>query len=279
MADKEPKREIILSIDEALYYGLWYEPQGKPIRVTPRFSPPPEKGLQPEVIPLDAAIWAEPVYLQPTDRERKIYPSIVDNPMKFLRATNSAALGPNSYLFAGEIVASDKYVMFVKDREKGKKLRDRWTMTFIIDCGVPLQFHSDYVPIGRSDLPCLENQVQDGVFFEGIVRLSVNGWSPGGLHQAVSGAVRGVKVLELDSASEHFGEVHEVPFGHNLTADPDILQQETVFATIDIDSIWPLAYSAIPARSEDCPLPEYEGMTILGDGGVRIVEIGKPKDT
>jgi hypothetical protein len=272
MTDKQSKREIVLSIDEALYYALWYEPQGKPSRVTPRFSPPLEKGVQPEVIPVSRVVHAQPLYLQLINRERKLYPSIADSPTKFLRATNSAALGPNSYLFAGEIVASDKCAMTVKDREVGKRLRDKWTVMFIVDCGVPLRFCWDYMPMGP-DVRCLENQVRDGVFFEGIVYLSMSVWPPGGLQQAVTGAVRGMKILELHPTSEHFGQIHEVPFGHALTAGLDTLRQETVFATVELGSIGPLAYRPFPARWDQCPEPDYDGMIRLKDGGIRIVEI------
>jgi len=246
-----PELTIILAIDEPLYYALWYEPPDHRQRVTPRLSPPPARGTQPDVIPCAGPVCAEPIYLQPVDKKSHGGLTVTDKEEKLLRPTHSAALGPASYLFVGRVTACDKYLLLVKDG-----------------------------PGGRPDIRCIENDISEGVDVEGLVRLSFSAWSTTmGLHQAVGGIVRQVQVLELDPHSSLFGQVHSVPFGHTLSVDPDfVLPQETIFMAFEVTETVPLAYGPIPARAPDCPEPRYPGLVRLEeDKRFEIVEL-KRKD-
>lgn len=257
--------QLTVSIDESLYYVFWYDVPEDRMRATPirRFFNG-EQRERPRIVPLQGVLRAECIYIQPVLKTNKHFPSVAHDGTKLLQPTGSSALGPNSYTFAGEIVASDKYAYKNTPRD--------WAMEFVVDCGAPLCFRREYDPgWGR----CFENEVRDGVYVEGLIRLSVSPFGRLGLHQEVSGTVRDVKVLDLDPASANFGQVAVVPFGHKLVVDPDTVSQETVFATVAIEDCGSLAYSPFSARSEECPIPNYPGIT-LTEPGVKIVELNPP---
>lgn len=267
-----------MSVDEALYYALWYEPKSERHAVTPRISPPLTVGSRPDVIPYTGCIHAAFTYLQRIDRKVRFDPSITETPQKLLRSAHSVALGPNAYVFVGEVVANDKYQLMVKNGEGGRKPRDEWAMHAIFDCGVPLCFFKTYRPV--PDISCLEDDIEDGAYFEGIVRLSFSAFSTKtGLHQSVTGMIEGAQVLEMDPRRDTFGQICDVPFGTRLSFDPDSMTaQETVFVEFDVSEVGPVCYGTIPARSPECPEPDYPGLVRTGHNqSIRIVELKPPE--
>lgn len=275
------KQRIILDIEESTYYSLWYEPQDKKQNLSPRFSPPPAVGQQPDVIPFTGVIRAKPVYFQRVDKDWKFAPSVAETGEKVLKPTESSTLGVNSYLFAGQIVANDRCFYMTKNASGNRVPRDRWTMNFIVDCGVPLLFHMDYDPEPNADFGCLDNYIRDGEYLEGIVKLETSLWPTSGLYQAISGTVESMQILELDSNNSSFGQIVEADFGTKINYDPDALvQTDSIFMTLAVDDIGPLAYKPFPARAKECPEPNYPDMVRLSDEpSIKIVELGKEKGT
>lgn len=270
--------QLNLAVDEGTYYALWYEPQDRRQQITPQIGPPPERGSRSSIIPVETTLFAQSIYMQRADRLRKYYPSIGKHGDRMIRPTGSDALGAHSYVFVGQVVATDRCAMLQNDYEHGDLRRlDEWQLSFVVDCGVPLEFHEHYTPTRDPTLLTLEGQIEDGVYVEGMATLW-NGFSGFGLHQSVRGALAGMKVLQMDPSSTQFGRVVDVAFGYRLSIDPDAISPATAFMVLDIEEIGPLAYRPFPARAPDCPEPDYPGMIRLSeDDSVRIVELG-PSD-
>lgn len=268
--------QVNMAIDEGTYYSLWYERSDRRQPITPRISPPPEVGSRPDIIPYWTVLFADSVYIQRADREHKFYPSIGKHGEKMIRSTGSAALGAHSYLFVGQVVATDRCAMLQKDYEHGGTRRlDEWQMSSIVDCGLPLQFHESYTPMEDPRVLTIDRQIVDGAYVEGIATLWASGFPNSGLHQTVSGKVVGMKVVDMNPGSSSFGQIVDVPFGHRLSVDPDVITPATAFLTLDIEEIGSLAYRPFPARAPDCPEPNYPGMIRLPeDDSVRIIELG-----
>jgi hypothetical protein len=266
MGDEKLKQTLVLSVDESTYYALWFEPQDRRRKGTPRISPPLEVGVRPDVVRYGSVIWAKPIFFQRNSRAHKLYPAVASGNEKFLRSTESAALGANSYLFSGEIVASDRYELKPTYDSGEQRAYNEGSMSLVVDCGVPLVFHES--DLGRKD-------VTDGEYLEGIVRLEVSVFAGIGLYQSVAGTVRGMRVLPLDPASPSFGNVIDVGFGTRLDADPDCLHQtSSAFMVLDINEVGPLTYAPFPARAEDCPEPGYPGMVRLAESPIKTIRLG-----
>jgi hypothetical protein len=271
----EIPQRVVVSVDEALYYSLWYEPPGRARQTTPRVSPPVEKGERPETVPFRSIIRGEPIFIQRVDRRIKAYPSISSRPEKILSPIGSDTLGPNCYVMVGEVVACDKYAIMLREQDGVRRRKDEWRLEYVIDCGIPVGFWRDFHPV-RPEIGGFSNSVEVGAYFEGLVKLSCSSWSTTtGLHQAVSGIVQGMRVLELDPGRDDFGRIAEVPFGHRLSIDPDFVSlPEVSFMDLDVAEIGPLSYGAFPARDPECPEPNYPGLVKLPqDTRVKIVRL------
>lgn len=270
---------IVLAVDEPLYYRLWYHQPGDKQSVSPRITPPPTQAAdRPESIFWRSNMYADPIVIQSVDSCLKLGVSITGKNETFLRPADSPVLGPNAYIFTGAVTAYDKWRVVMKHPCECDS--DTWVLDYIVDCGLPLEFHSRYTSRDDPGLVRLENRIKNGVYMEGIVRLSFSCWSTTtGLHQKIGGNVQGMEVLEMNPQRESFGKISGVPFGCKLTFDPDaVAPLDTIFATLDVTEIGPLCYGVIPARAADCPEPDYEGLIRLEeDKRIRIRTIGEPK--
>ncbi|MBI3946159.1 MAG: hypothetical protein HY321_09595 [Armatimonadetes bacterium] len=190
-------------------------------------------------------------------RHSHLVPVVAPTPTKILRATGSHTLGPNSYLFAGDVTACDRYRIRYGGQHPGETPEESDRLDFIVDCGLPLRF-SFGSELWNRQPPHLEaRHVGEGLWVAGMAHLretsdSGLGEPAMGLHQAVTGTVRGVQVLVLDPCEDGFGTVRPVPFGYRLRLDPDTIRVEFAFIELDVTTIEPPAYGPIPAR-----LPEY----------------------
>lgn len=261
---------LSLGVDQDLYEVLWCAtPESRP-RVTPSLFPPAPAGPRPSVIEWASAVDVQPVYLQRSDASFKLFPAVGAVGERFLRPANSEALGPNTYLVHGCLAGVDRYTL------KGGRCSE-WHMDAILDCGIPLNMRGTYKPGMSLSLGEMESEYAPGAPFEGLVRLTMSAWtSRAGLRQYVSGFVEGAGILGLDSHEGTFGKVSPVPFGTVPSVVSDNGLPVTVFyIDLRLDSIEPPSYAPFPARSDECPAPDFHGLLrVAADAPFRGVELG-----
>lgn len=213
-SDSPISQVVVSPFVESRYFEVWTGSEGPPLET------------------LTTALCADPVYMHRVGAREYLCPVITETPGKFLRRAGSAALGPNAYLFAGEIVA--------RARAEGREWEPKgtWHLDLIVDCGLPLHFHFRYVP-PTSLVPSLA--ARDAVpemYVAGLAHLSEAPMP--GLYQPVTAAVARMQVLNLNPEEEGFGTLRDVPFGYRLPLDPDTIRVPFVFMTLDILGIGPL---------------------------------------
>ncbi len=251
-------RVVVAPGTEGMYYDLWTDAEG----------PPPAT--------LTTALHARPVYMHRVGARENLCPVVTTTPGKLLRPTGSPALGPNSYLFAGQVVAREYLGRHGDWEPEGTR-----HLAAIVDCGLPLHFAFTHrectVPVRSCMVPSLAPEdMAPGAYVAGLAHLSEV--SSNGLYQPVTGVVRGMQVLGLTPEEEGFGVLRDVPFGYRLALDPDTVRVRFVFMTLDVLSVGPLEHN------HDCGLRVFEvridlrasagAVTPAHEGGDRIANRG-----
>ncbi len=238
----KPVRRVVLGSSDAGDYGIWLE--------RPGHEPPARTGTGRPVVPNRVTLDAHLLYVSPVDRVGGRLPTITTTKERLLRPANSPTFGPNTYLFCGPVTAVDHW-----GRDPGT-----WSLTVVVDCGLPLHIWEHHQRWHDPTVPALENWAKEGAWLAGIAKLSGGGWRAPGLSQPVSGHVAEMRILELDPAHPSFGKIRRVPFGHRLPVDADYVAHESIFIVLDVEEIDPLTFRTRPGRPAECPEPDYPGM-------------------
>lgn len=228
--------QLTMSVTEATCWDLWARLVHKakhPKPGTTPTDPPP----QPKSIPMTGVICAHrTVYWQTVGARHRMGPAIVEGEERLLRATGSEALGVNSYLFAGEVVACERRVIEFSSGPGGHRHGGEWHLNYVVDSGIPLHMSARGGSAAPEATSSREGQIHEGVYIEGITRLFL--WdASNSVHQTVSGEVVGMRMLDLDPRSESFGKVRPTPWGEMPSADPDVVPVDIAFVDFVVHSV------------------------------------------